>query len=82
MTLVALLVQRAGGQRPGGQQVGWQQIGDSAWEAALGQPEDARIGGVAAVEGAVAVWVMRPDGDRVVLVDPRRGRVAGEIRLR
>ncbi|MBL6456312.1 hypothetical protein JMJ55_13335 [Belnapia sp. T6] len=69
VTLVALLVQRAGGG------------GGAAWEVALNQPEGTRIGGVAAAEGGIGVWVQRPDGDRVLVVDPKRGRVAGEIRL-
>ena len=30
---------------------------------------------------ASAVLVQRPDGDRVLVVDPKRGRVVGEIRL-
>lgn len=70
VTLVTLLVQRLG------------RADAPLWEAALAQSDNARIGGVAVAEGAVAVWVARPDGDRVVLVDPRRGRVVGEIRLR
>ena len=67
--LVVLLVQRVA---PG--------AGGSAWEMGLGQPEGARIAGIAAAEGGVAVWVTRPDGDRVVVVDAKRGRVVGEIR--
>ncbi|WP_245704768.1 DUF6476 family protein [Belnapia rosea] len=69
VTLVALLVQRAGGD------------GGAAWQAALEQPEGARIGGVSASESGIGVWVQRPDGDRVLVVDPKRGRVTGEIRL-
>ncbi|GAA0569230.1 hypothetical protein GCM10009416_04440 [Craurococcus roseus] len=73
VTLVAVIVQRAGGVAGGGA---------ARLELALDQPEGSRIAGVAAVEGgALGVWVQRPDGDRVVLVDTRRGRVAGEIRL-
>ncbi|MFC7541325.1 DUF6476 family protein [Siccirubricoccus deserti] len=70
LTLVVLLVQRGGGGTGGG----------TRWEAALGQPEDARIAGVAAAESGIAVWVQRPDGDRVVVVEPKHGRVLGEIR--
>jgi hypothetical protein len=70
VTLVALLVQRAGG---GGTA--------TAWQAALDQPEGTRIAGVAAGEGGIGIWVQRPDGDRVLVVDPKRGRVSGEIRL-
>ena len=71
VTLVALIVQRAGGG--GG--------GATRLDLALDQPEGTRIAGIAAAEGVLGLWVTRPDGDRVVLVDPRRGRVAGEIRI-
>ena len=37
--------------------------------------------GIAAAEGGLGIWVARPDGDRVLLVEPRRGRVIGEVRL-
>lgn len=71
VTLVVLLVQRLGaGARP------------AAVDLALGQPEGTRIGGLATTaEGWLAVWVARPDGDRIVLVDPRRGGVIGELRV-
>jgi hypothetical protein len=72
VTLVVLLVQRVGGGGGGG----------AAFQADLGQPEGARIGGIAAAEGRLGVWVQRPDGDRVLLLDPKRGTVTGEIRLR
>ncbi len=72
VALVAVVVQRAGGL--GG--------GSARLELPLNQPEGARIAGVVAAEGnTLGVWVARPDGDRVVLVDTRRGRVTGEIRL-
>jgi hypothetical protein len=69
VTLVTLLVQRVGGAG-----------GSARWEVALEQPEGARIAGVAAAEGGIAIWVQRPDGDRIMLVEPQRGRVLGEIR--
>jgi hypothetical protein len=72
VTLVVLIVQRAGGGAPAGR----------AASASLGEPEGSRIGGIAATAGAVAIWVVRPDGDRVVLVDPASGRRTGEVRLR
>ena len=76
VALVAVVVQRAGGIGGGG--AGAARLVDLA----LDQPEGSRIAGIAAAEGgALGVWVARPDGDRVLLVDPRRGRVAGEIRL-
>jgi len=72
VALVAVIVQRAGGA--GG--------GPARLDLALDQPEGSRIAGIAAAEGgALGVWVARPDGDRVVLVDAKRGRVAGEVRL-
>ncbi len=70
VTLVALLVQRAGG----GNERGLAAIGH------LGQPPGTRILSVAGTEGRVAILVSRPDGERVLLVDPRSGRVAGELR--
>lgn len=70
VTLVTVLVQRAGGS---GAVAGWQ--------LGLEQPEGARIGGVAAAEGGIGVWVQRPDGDRLLVVDPKRGKVVGEVRL-
>jgi hypothetical protein len=72
VALVAVVVQRAGGFAAGAARL----------DLSLDQPEGSRIAGIAAAEGgALGVWVARPDGDRVLLVDPRRGRVAGEIRL-
>jgi hypothetical protein len=47
----------------------------------LGQPEGSRIGGIASAEGRVAVWVLRPDGERVLLLDGRSGRVVGDVRV-
>ena len=71
VTLVALVVQRAG--RAGGAVV--------SGDVALRQPPGSRIAGVASAEGRVAIWVERPDGGRILLVDPARGRVVGEIRI-
>ncbi len=84
VTLVAVVVQRAGrvAGGGGGGSGGGGPVAAAPFDLALNQPEGSRIAGVAAVEGgALGVWVARPDGDRVVLVDARRGRVAGEIRL-
>jgi hypothetical protein len=71
VTLVVLVVQRAGG---GG--------GDNVVGVAhLGQPSGTRILSVAGVENRLAVLVVRPDGaERVLLVEPRRARVVGELR--
>jgi hypothetical protein len=70
VALAVVVVQRVGGG------------GDApALAGSLGQPEGSRIGGIASAEGRVAVWVQRPDGDRVLLLDPRTGRVAGEVRV-
>jgi hypothetical protein len=48
--------------------------------AALGQPAGTRIAGIAGSDKTIAIWVVRPDGERVLLFDPARGRVVGEIR--
>jgi hypothetical protein len=71
VTLVVLIVQRSGAP-----------VAGRVASASLGEPEGSRIGGIAATAGAVAIWVVRPDGDRVVLVDPASGRRTGEVRLR
>ena len=68
VALVVLIVQRSGGST----------VAFNA--AALGQPAGTRIAGIAGVEKTIAIWVVRPDGDRVLLFDPARGRVVGEIR--
>lgn len=72
VTLVVLLVQRAGG---GGAASG-------SFSVSLNEPEGTRIAGIASAERGLALWVTRPDGDRVIFLDPQTGRRAGEIRLR
>ena len=68
VALVVLIVQRSGGTA----------TGFSA--ASLGQPAGSRIAGIAGMEKTIAIWVVRPDGERVLLFDPARGKVVGEIR--
>lgn len=68
VALVVLIVQRAGGSAV------------AFNTAALGQPAGTRIAGIAGVEKTIAIWVVRPDGERVLLFEPARGRVVGEIR--
>jgi hypothetical protein len=70
VALAVAIVQRLGGTAAA-----------PALAGSLGQPEGSRIGGIASAEGRVAVWVQRPDGDRVVLLDGRSGRVVGELRV-
>ncbi|NKC33758.1 hypothetical protein HEQ75_23040 [Roseomonas sp. BU-1] len=69
--LVVVLVQRMGGA-----------AGEAALPpASLGQPAGTRMLSVAAAEGRIAVLVARPDGtERLLLLEPRRGRVVGELR--
>jgi hypothetical protein len=67
--LAVAIVQRLGGA-PG-----------VATEASLGQPAGSRIGGIAAAEGRIAVHVLRPDGERILLIEPRSGRIAADLRL-
>ncbi|WP_229678019.1 DUF6476 family protein [Caldovatus sediminis] len=70
VTLVVAIVQRLGDG-----------AGAPAPTLALDQPAGARIAGIAAAGDHLAIWLERPDGEGlVVLVDPRRRRVAGEIR--
>ena len=72
VALAVLLVQRLGGPPAGG----------AAMSVSLGQAEGARIAGIAGMDRALAIWLTRPDGERVILVDPASGRRTGEIRLR
>lgn len=79
-TLVVMIVQRAGKAVPTAPAL--VAPAGPVQEMSLGQPPGSRIAGLApGVEGRVAVWVQRPDGDRVVLLDTRSGRALGEIRL-
>jgi hypothetical protein len=48
----------------------------------LDEPAESRIVGVAAVQDRLAVALQGGGADRVVLVDPRTGAVAGRISLR
>ncbi|WP_200845334.1 hypothetical protein [Roseomonas sp. 18066] len=50
-------------------------------DLALRQPPGTRIGQIAVLEGRLAVWVERPDGGRILLLDPRTVKQVGEIRL-
>ena len=75
VTLGVLIVQRLGGGF--GAMSG---VGAAGPPVSLGQPAGSRIAGVDSVGDRLAIWVVRPDGEtRVVLFDPRRGRVSGEI---
>ncbi|WP_248710535.1 DUF6476 family protein [Sediminicoccus sp. KRV36] len=69
VTLVVLLVQRAGG---GG-------AGASLPPMSLNLPAGSRILGVAGAGERFAVHVQRPDGDRILLLDAQTGRVVGEV---
>lgn len=41
----------------------------------------AAIGGIAAVDGRLAIWVKDGQGGKVVLIDPRTNRLAGTVTL-
>ena len=73
VALAVVLVQRLGAGSSGGGGVA---------ALSLAQPEGARIAGVAASDKAIAIWVVRPDGERVLVLDPSGARRIGEIRLR
>jgi len=68
VTLIVLIVQRTAN------------MGSSFTASGLSQPEGSRIAGIAGADKTIAIWVVRPDGERVLLFDPTRGRVVGEIR--
>jgi len=68
VTLVVLLIQRAGG-------------GAARPDVAALLPVGNRIMGIAGIEGRLAVWVDGPEGARVLLLDGQ-GRQVGEIRTR
>ncbi len=70
VTLVVLLVQRAGGGRGG----------EVAARASLDLPAGTQIVSVAGAGERFAVHVRGPGGDWVVLVDSRTGRPVGELR--
>lgn len=72
VTLVVLLVQRAGGVAPSAAL-------PSA--ASLNQPPGTRLVGIAALDHRLAVALTGPGGDRVVLWDPRTGRIESTLRL-
>ena len=69
VTLVALLVHRAGGGTT------------NSLDVAAMLPAGNRILGIAGVEGRLAVWVDGPEGARVLLLDGQ-GRQVGEVRTR
>ncbi len=69
VTLVVLLVQRAGGGRGG----------EVAARASLDLPAGTQIVSVAGAGERFAVLVRGPAGERVILVDARTGRVVGEL---
>lgn len=52
-----------------------------ATDLALHQPPGTRISGIAGVEDRLAVWVERPDGARLLMVEPKSGKILSEIRL-
>ncbi len=69
VTLVVLLIKRAGGQA------------GSAPNTSMDLPAGNRIMGIAGVEGRLAVWLDGPEGGRILLLDGA-GRRVGELRAR
>ena len=78
VALVFLLIQRMGQAAKG---VNDRVVPGASTELNLRQPAGSRIAGIATLEGQLAVWVERPDGGRVLLLDPRSLRQTGEVRL-
>ena len=72
--LIAVIVQRMSSAAPGAMSTA-QRI-----EGGLGQPAGTHIRGLAGAGDRVAIWVEGPQGERVLLLDPRSGRVLGELR--
>lgn len=72
VTLVWVVVQRVSGAGGAG----------APWSLALERDPGARIAGIAAAEGGAVALLLTggAGGDRVLVVDPRRGRILGEIR--
>ncbi|MBI0536332.1 hypothetical protein D9599_12180 [Roseomonas sp. KE2513] len=83
VTLVVLVIQRASKAVPSAPAVVAVPAGTPLPAGlTLSQPAGSRIGGIApGGEGRIAVWVQRPDGDRVVILDTRSGQAVGEVRL-
>ncbi|HEX5326093.1 MAG TPA: hypothetical protein VFW75_05460 [Acetobacteraceae bacterium] len=69
--LVITLVERSGGPSPA-----------AIASVILDEPAGTRISGIAAVADRLAVALQGGGPDRVVLIDPRSGAVAGRITLR
>ncbi len=68
--LVVVIARRIGGPAP------------VAVAVLLDEPEGTRIAGIASAGDRLAVQLQGGGADRVVLVDPRTGAVAGRIGLR
>ncbi len=51
----------------------------TAWAASLDEPEGTSVSGLAQAGASLAIALRGGGADRVVLVDPRTGRVAGRL---
>lgn len=69
VALVVMLVQRAGGGRGA----------EALPRMALDLPAGSQIVSLAGAGDRFAVLVRRPDGERILFLDPRSGRVVGEV---
>jgi hypothetical protein len=69
VALVVLLVQRAGGGRGA----------ETMPRMALDLPAGSQIVSLAGAGDRFAVLVRRPDGERILFLNPRTGRVVGEV---
>ncbi len=76
--LVVMVVKRMG---QAGYQLHTARTADPSTDIALKQPAGTHISGMAEVDGRLAVWLERPDGARIILVDPNGARAPAEIRL-
>ena len=55
--------------------------GPVAWQARLDEPAGSAVAGIAAAGPALALLLQGGGADRVVLIDPRTGGVAGRVTL-
>jgi hypothetical protein len=56
-------------------------VGGTAFTSTLSQPDGTHLVAIAGVQDRLAVWLQGGGADRIVLIDPHTGAVAGRILL-